>query len=141
MAMLGLRTLRRSDRTAQGARVSRLLKILPAGRERVMVRYVLPSAINCFFHVYEEHLGKYGLRVMRHVLVFPGRYAQPVMKTGCNWIVDQYDFVTVTNDVVVDRSWCKTCATAVDTEVRRGHAPTPPEQIRPVLHPLTREVL
>lgn len=92
--------------------------------DRVLVRYVIPSAINCFFHVYEERVGTYGLRILKHVLVCPGQYARPVMKTGCDRAIDQHEYVTVSNDIVVDRTWCKACADAIDEESKRGHSPT-----------------
>lgn len=91
--------------------------------DRMMVRYILPSAIYCFFHVYEERIGTYGFRVLKHVLACPGRYARPVMKTGCKRVVDQYAYVTVGNDIVVDRSWCKDCVAVVNEEALRGHSP------------------
>jgi hypothetical protein len=124
------------------------VKLLPP-TNGVMVRYVLPSAIKCFFHVYEERLGRYGLSALRHVLAFPGQYARPVMKTSCNWIVDQYDYVTVTNDIVIDHTWCRTCVEAVAAESKRRHSPErdgmdrrPIEEIlAPVIRPLTKEVL
>lgn len=79
-------------------------------------RYILPAAIRCFFHVYEEHLGTYGFSVKKHVLVSPG-------KTVCGRDVGLDECVNVVNGVVVDRDWCRTCAAAVDTKERRGHAP------------------
>ena len=117
-------------------------KALPAGRYRMRIRDVLPSAIRCFFHVYEEPIGKYGLLVLRHVLASGPPQSGP-LKTGCHWAVDPYDYVTVTNDIIVDRTWCKACTAVIDAEARRGHAPTPREQIlaRPVVYPLTKEVL
>lgn len=118
--------------------------LLEHSSERVMVRHVLPAAINCFFHVYEERLGRYGLRVLKHVLVFPDQYeyVRLEMKTGCDWIVAPYAYVTVTNDVVVDRTWCKTCATSIAAESKRGHSPNSIEEIlAPPVRPLTKEVL
>jgi hypothetical protein len=85
---------------------------------RVQVRYVIPSAICCFFHVYEEHVGTYGFSVLKHVLVYPE------MKTGCDRDLDRYEYVAVSNDIVVDRTWCKACAATVDEESQRGHSPT-----------------
>jgi hypothetical protein len=101
----------------------------------VMIRHILPSAINCFFHVYEERIGTYGFRVLKHVLACPAQYARlagdlrqtcgrPVMKTGCKRAVDPHAYVTVGNDIVVDRTWCKGCAAIVNEEMLRGHAPT-----------------
>lgn len=111
-------------------------------RMRMYVRDVLPSAIRCFFHVYEKPLGRYGLLVQRHVLVFPDQGGRS-LKTGCSCVVEPLDCVAVTNDIILDRSWCKACAEVVAAETRRGHAPTPLEEIlsRPVIRPLTKEVL
>jgi len=109
-------------------------------RHLIQARHVLPSAIKCFFFVYEEHLGKYGLRVLKHVLVYPQPLAPSELKTGCDWTLDPHDRVIVTSEVVVDRDWCRTCAAAVDAESRRrhGHTPNPQEEI---LQPLTKEIL
>lgn len=87
------------------------------------VRYVLPEAINCFFHIYEERVGTYGFRVLRHVLACPGAYTRPVMKTGCKRYVDQYTRVTVSNDIVIDRTWCRGCVAIIAEESLRGHSP------------------
>ena len=80
----------------------------------MMTRHVIPAALRCFFHVYEERLGTYGFRVLNHVLVRP---------TSCDLDVGPHEYVAVGNDIVIDRTWCKTCVAAVDTEARRGHAP------------------
>jgi len=111
----------------------------PVHNDRVQVRYVLPSAINCFFHVYEEPLGRYGLRVLRHVLMFPGSHRAAILRTGCKQIVGPYDYVTVTySDLVTDHTWCRTCAAAVAAESnRRANNRAPEEYVRP----LTKEVL
>ena len=101
-----------------------LTEMTIAPGNRTQVRYVIPSAIHCFFHVFEERVGAYGFSVLKHVLVYPGQYAQPVMKTGCDRYLDGYEHVTVSNDIVVDRTWCKACAAVVDEESRRGHSPT-----------------
>lgn len=111
------------------------MKLLAPTQDRLMVRHVLPAAIRCFFHVYEEPLGNHAFGLMRHVLVAPGSPAS-IMKTGCERIMDPRDYVHVTNDIVVDRTWCMTCAAVVASEERRGHAPTPREVVRP----LTKEV-
>lgn len=94
-----------------------------ASKHCVQVCYVIPSAINCFFHIYEETLGTYGFRVLRHVLGYPGQHAS-VGKTGCDQDVDQHAYVTVSNDIVVDRTWCRACAATVDKEDRRRNSPT-----------------
>jgi hypothetical protein len=88
-----------------------------------MARYVLPPAIRCFFHVYEERIGTYGFRVLKHVLVYPGN-ARPGMTTGCECDVHPHEYVIVSNNIVVDRTWCRACVAAVDRESRRGHSPT-----------------
>jgi hypothetical protein len=46
------------------------------------------------------------------------------MKTGCKRAVDPHAYVTVGNDIIIDRTWCKTCAAIVHEEAQRGHAPT-----------------
>lgn len=117
------------------------MKLLTPTEDRLMVQHVLPAAIRCFFHVYEEPIGNYALSVLRHVLVEPDSSLK--MKTGCQRVVDSHLHVTVTNDVVVDRAWCRTCAAVVAREALRGHAPTPLDQIlaRTVTRTLTKEVL
>lgn len=90
----------------------------------VQVRYIIPEAIRCFFHVYEERVGTYGFSVLKHVLVYPGQYARPMMNTGCDRALDRYEYVAVSNDIVIDRTWCKACAAAVEEESKRGHSPT-----------------
>ena len=96
----------------------------PPPGHRVMARYVIPEAIQCFFHVYEERIGTYGFRVLKHVLVCPGQYASSTMKTGCDRTLDQCAYVAVSNDIVIDRTWCMACAAAVGEESKRGHSPT-----------------
>ncbi len=88
--------------------------------ERAMIRFVIPSAIRCFFHVYEEPIGTYGFRVRRHVLATPDPHT---IKTGCDRAVDSHAYVTIGNDIVVDRTWCRECAATVAAESRRGHTP------------------
>jgi hypothetical protein len=90
--------------------------------ERAMVRFVIPSAIRCFFHVYEEHLGTYGFRVRRHVLATPGP-GQHTLALGCDRDVDPHEYVIIGNNITVDRTWCRTCAATVAAEARRGHTP------------------
>ena len=80
-------------------------------------RYILPSAIRCFFHVYAEHLGTYGFSVKKHVLVSP-------WKTACGRDVGLDEYVTVGNDAIIDRRWCRVCAAAVDAKMRHDHGPT-----------------
>jgi hypothetical protein len=92
---------------------------------RVQIRFIIPSAIHCFFHVYEERIGTYGLRSIKHVLAYPGQYAR-VMKTGCRRTVGPHEYVSIGNDISVDRSWCRGCAEIVREETRRGHLPDPP---------------
>lgn len=96
----------RGLRLAQGD-----LLIMEAGR-------VIPAAIRCFFHVYKERLGTYGFRVRRHVLTHS-------WKAGCDRIIFPEEPVTVGNNIVVDRTWCRSCAAAVDAESKRGHSPEP----------------
>lgn len=100
------------------------LRLAQGGSMIVKALYILPTAIRCFFHVYEERLGTFEFRVRRHVLIGPG-------KTNCDRAVSPDEPVIVGNDIVVDRTWCKACAAAVDAESKRGHAPTkapPPER-------------
>ena len=90
-------------------------------------RYIIPAAIRCFFHVYEERLGTYGFGVKKHVLLVSPR------KTACGRDVGPDEYVTVGNgDIVVDRDWCLTCAAAVNSKLRRDQAPAerrpPPSQ-------------
>jgi hypothetical protein len=94
----------------------------PPRSDRTLIQYVLRSAIRCFFHVYEERVGTYDFRVLKHVLIYPGTARDPM--TGCNRDVDPHEYVTVSNDIIVDSTWCRTCAAAVDKEALRGHSPT-----------------
>jgi hypothetical protein len=95
--------------------------------DRCEVQFVLPSAILCFFHVYEEHVGTYGFRVSRHVLT-------PALKTGCDRSVDPHAYVTIGNDIAVDRTWCRACAAVVAAESKRGHTPSSED------HPSNKEI-
>jgi len=130
-----LRDARTRARRAHSSSVPDNFPTANSAPGRAMVRHVLSTATRCFFHVLEEPVGTYALRVQRHVLTSAGRDA----RTGCDRSVDPLAFVTVTNQVVVDRSWCRTCADIVAEETRRrlGEARTAPvDHVRP----LTREV-
>lgn len=107
------------EATIQRARseYQRGLRLAQGGSMIVKTPYILPAALRCFFHVYEEHLGTYGFRVRRHVLVGPET-------TGCERIVGPDEPVTVGNDFVVDRTWCRSCAAAVDAESKRRRSPS-----------------
>jgi hypothetical protein len=111
---------KRVNAMIQGAKseYQRGLRLAQGGSMIVKALYILPAAIRCFFHVYEERLGTYGFRVRRHVLISPE-------KTGCERVIDLNEHVTVGNDIIVDRTWCRSCVAAVDAESKRGHSPEP----------------
>jgi hypothetical protein len=66
---------------------------------RVQARNMMPSALQCFLHVFEERVGTYGFLVVRHILISP-------LWTGCDRPIAPGALVQVGNDVV-DRSWCR----------------------------------
>lgn len=68
------------------------------------IRFLLPSAINCWFHVYEEPTRGFG--VQRHIL-------SERTKTACARLLTHDDTVLVGIPIVLDRTWCRTCAVAV----------------------------
>lgn len=89
------------------------------------IRSVSMEALRCFFHVYEEAVGRYGMRLQRHVLSTPGyvnaRGLQRPPRAGCDRVLDPHDCVRTARIIRLDRTWCRTCADLVrEYATRRG---------------------
>jgi hypothetical protein len=86
----------------------------PQRSEAMGLRFVIPAAIRCWFHVHEERVGRFGMQVQRHILATPPRGSRILVdRTPCDRILSLDAEIIVPDRIALDRSWCRICAARV----------------------------